>query len=155
MHISLAVVALTDRWCLTYNYLFSELFWLSMNKNGIRDDQKKLNMALNSLNLSFDFHAKDTTLPWQGKARLIINEASTSLKVTVLPMKKICRGKDCQQEMLPECYVWHQGGGHSYERMVRRAATAQVWLLRNDWSTVSTKSNHTGKEWIRELMIEN
>ena len=133
---------------------FTEALWKSISQVQIKDDQKKLNMALDHLHLTFNARESNSLQSWQGKAPLMINMAPSSLRVTILPMKKICRGKACEPSLLPDCYVWHQGGDHDFNAMKVNAGKAKVWLLRDNWSNIGERSSLTGIEWLKALTIE-
>ena len=121
-----------------------------MSNQKPKDDQVKLNMALNDLRLKFDEHVSNTT--WQGRASVrISSHRHSTLNVTVVPMKYICRGIECTLDLLPECYVWHQGAQHNLTEVIEKAEEAKVWLLRRNWSEI-TKTSLTGLEWLTALI---
>ena len=118
----------------------------------ITDDQKQLNMALNSLNLEFDKQESDSIQPWQGRAPITINNHQPStLTVTVIPMKNICKGAACKARNQPDYYVWHQGAHHDVSKVIQKAGRSRVWLLRKDWSSI-VNSSKTGKKWLQLLI---
>ena len=116
----------------------------------VTDDQKKLNYALNRLHIQWD-KRDSRSQPWCGSAPVQNN--SSNLTVTVLPMDSICRGPGCNVKRVNDYYVWHQGGGHDYKAMIVGASKARVWMLRRDWESLKT-SNLTGSEWLRAIMID-
>lgn len=123
-----------------------------MSNQAANDDQIKLNTALNDLRLKFDEHVSNTS--WQGRARVrTSSNRHSTLNITVIPMRHICRGRDCTLDLLPECYVWHQGAQHNLTEVVEKAEKAKVWLLRKNWSEI-TKTSLTGLEWLRALILD-
>ena len=134
------------------NVCFTETLWKSISSMDITDDQKQLNMALDSLKLAFDRQESNHIQPWQGRAPITVNNNHPStLTVTVIPMKNICKGAACRAKNLPHYYVWHQGAHHDVSKVVQKAGRARVWILRKDWSS-SLNSSKTGKEWLQTLI---
>lgn len=121
-----------------------------MSKHHVRDDQKKFNYALNSLELQFTTRS-NINEPWGGKTPAIGNDQST-LNVTVIPMNKICRGKACTSAIVSDCYVWHQGGDHDIRAMRKNSIAAKLWILRDDWKSVDNESELTGTQWLKLLI---
>ena len=123
-----------------------------MHDFDVSDDQKKLNYALKRLQINWDKH-DSRSQPWRGFAPL--QNKSSNLTVTVLPMDSICRGAGCNVKRVTDYYVWHQGGNHDYKAMILGASKARVWVLRKDWKSLETSNiNLTGSEWLRTVMIE-
>ncbi len=127
-----------------------------MSKRNIKDDQKKLNFGLDSLKLHFTKRNNNSTEAWQGETPILNDtSAQTKLRVTVIPMDKICRGKACILSIVPSVYVWHQGGNHNFEIMKKRSVLAKVWILRNDWLSLDTGLPLTGLDWLRTIITDD
>ncbi len=124
-----------------------------MSKRNVKDDQKKFNYALKSLNLHFN-KRDSTSDPWQGGAPITISDVKSQLNVTVIPMDKICRAQACTFRILKDCFVWHQGGNHKVEQMKKQASTAKVWLLRNNWLDMDAELKLNRTKWLRMIAID-
>ena len=146
LHDSVAIGSFTLMSHLVFIMLpsLAELLWNAVHRVGTPDDQVKMNRALDSFHIVWD-ERNSTDSPWHGRG-------SSNLTVTILPMNWVCRGHAaCRKHPVGSYYIWHRGGSHSYDRMLKAAHVARVWLLRPNWKEVSNQNSLKGPEWLKSI----
>ena len=74
-----------------------------------------------------------------------------NLSVAVLPMSKMCRGvEQCAPRLIEQYYVWHKGGRHKYNLMVKGSKRVNLWLVKPEWRQVSGEGK-TAEEWLNSV----
>lgn len=109
----------------------------------VNDDQKKFNFAFSLMELRWHNRTSPSQF-WRGQTN------HHNLSVAVFPLAKMCRGLECNPGLIDQYYVWHKGGGHKYNVMVKGSQRANLWLVRPEWRQVSGEGK-SAKEWLRSV----
>ena len=110
----------------------------------VNDDQKKFNYALSSMELKWDNRTSSNQFR-QGHTN------HHNLTVAVFPLTKMCRGiLDCNSALIDQYYIWHKGGGHKYDKMVKGSRQVKLWLVKENWRQVSGEGK-TAEEWLKSV----
>ena len=110
----------------------------------VNDDQKKFNYALSSMQLQWHNHTSSNQF-LRGRT----NQHNVS--VAVFPLTKMCRGiLDCHPALINQYYIWHKGGDHKYNKMVKGSQRVNLWLVKGNWKQVSGDGK-TAEEWLRSV----
>ena len=122
----------------------TEKLWDEMCSLDVNDDQKKFNYALSSLQLKWHNRSSSKDF-WRGNTKL------HTVSVAVFPLSKMCRGlKHCYYSQMEQYYIWHKGGGHVYNAMVKGSQKAKLWLVKPEWWQISGEGK-TAEEWLRSV----
>ena len=124
-------------------FMHTEKLWDVMCSLDVNDDQKKFNFALSSMELLWHNRSSPSQF-WRGRTQ------HHNLSVAVFPIMKMCRSLECNPGKIDQYYVWHKGGGHKYNVMVKGSRRVNLWLVKPEWRQISGEGK-TAEEWLRSV----